>query len=181
MKTTFIFKLFVDDESLIEPMTEALENEAYDELYDNPSEADIVVTALMDGDTSYSELLEMIREAVAEIDDDPTIDVIRVWDDNADEWKEFFGLDKYDSDVIEAVLGERRDLLKDPEDIGRYIDDHYIGYFRTEDDMACHLAEDDPEIQKLDGKIVDCMDLAEYYADEMRFDMWETDGHWFWN
>lgn len=184
MNTTFIIKLTLTDEKLADAVEDALLESGYGTVDCNPSDADLVITALMNEDTDDEFIDRMINDEIQRKNKLPVgtaTEVIRISDDNAEDWKEFFDLGDYDDDVINAVVADDSSFLRNPECIKGYIDENYIGEFDDESDMARHLADGDPEIQALDDRIVNCMDLTEYYSDEMRYGMWHDGPHWFWN
>lgn len=183
MNTTFIIKLSFRNEDLIEPVGDTLYDADYGETEAYPLDADRAYTVLMHQDSDEENIIKELRKAVTDdgIEDDFDAAVIRVWQDNADEWKDCYNLDDYDDGVINAVTGNDSSFLANPENIKGYIDENYIGEFNDESDMARHLADEDPDIQSLDDRIVNCMDLTEYYSDEMRFDMWHDGPYWFWD
>ena len=183
MKTTFIFSFSIGDMEDITRIAEILDKKGYAETDDEPWEVELAVTAILDSDSDMDILKRSIQEELCEkgIDDGYDVSVIRVWDDNAEDWAEYYGLEGYSLGAMEAVVSNQSYMLSSPENIKGYINENYIGEFNDESDMARHLADEDPDIQALDDRIVNCMDLTEYYSDEMRFDMWHDGPYWFWN
>ena len=183
MNTTFIMKLTLKDKDMTPFVEEALIDKGYGLAEENPSDADLVLTAFMHEDSDDAFIDRMIHTEVElkEVHTDFTVEVIKVEGGNVDEWKDFFSLEEYDEDIVKAVVENESSFLVEPERIAKYIDENYIGEFDDESDMARHLADEDPDIQALDDRIVNCMDLTEYYSDEMRFDMWHDGPYWFWN
>lgn len=183
MNTTFIMKLTLKDKDMTPFVEEALLDKGYGMTEENPSDADLVLTAFMHEDSDDAFIDRMIHTEVGlkEVHTDFTVEVIKVESGNVDGWKDFFSLEDYDEDIVKAVVENDSSFLAEPERIAKYIDENYIGEFNDESDMARHLADEDPDIQALDDRIVNCMDLTEYYSDEMRFDMWHDGPYWFWN
>lgn len=186
MQTTFIIKLYINDKDKAAKAEDALlDIKGYAETELNPSDADVVVATLADEDTEEFRLADMAISDLAGCGVDEQgirVEVVKVGADNAADWMEFYGLDGYDEGAVAAVTALAASFRTSPEDIGGYIDDHYIGQFDDEEEMAEHLAEDDPKIQGLDDDVRACLDLERYYSDTITNYMWNDGcGHWFWN
>ena len=184
MDTTALLLITIKEgcQDMFDRILDMADGAGYSTPEDNPTYADIVLMADSNGRDEDDIAQELIDEArSSDLDEAIDVEVILLDDDNADDWKDFFGLDDWDEDIVEALVGEDSSYLRDPGSIRKYLEDHYIGKFDDDEEMAEHLAKDDPKIQALDEDIVRHLDLEGYYSDVMRYDMWNDGQHWFWN
>lgn len=186
MKTTFILKLYIaDKEEAVKAEDALLDSRGYAEVELNPSDADVVVATLADEDSDGASLVDMAISDLAECGVDVEgirVEVVKVGTGNAADWMEFYGLGSgYDEDVVASAVGCISSFLANPEDIGGYIDDHYIGHLDRQE-LAQRLAEGDPKVKDLDDDVRACLDLEKYYRDTITNCIWSDGrGHWFWS
>lgn len=97
---------------------------------------------------------------------------------NIEKWQALHDLG-YDPELIRAAIDDGYSL-QDPDGIAAHIRFDYIGEFSGPEELAEWLSIDDPRLEKLDPHVRDCLDLAAYYRDEIRFGFSNPRGsHWF--
>lgn len=165
-----------------EMIEEMINDEGWEEIY-AAEEKDGDFAYLIPADTKTPEcqiLISHVMNPEIDMPDSYSVTVLRA--DNTDDWAEYIVLD-FDTDIVRAVVeNEPVYYLNDLDAIERTTRENYIGHFDTEEDFAEYLAQNEPAFEGLDEKILNCMNLVQYFSDTINYSTWHSDdGHWFWN
>lgn len=184
MTTYALIKLHYNNvtDEIRELIEEMINGQGWEEIY-AAEEKDGDFAYLIPADTKTQECQILISDVMkSEIDMPDSYSVTILRSDNTDDWAEYIVLDA-DADIVRAVVeNEPMYYLRDLDAIERTIRESYIGHFDTEEDFAEYLAQDEPAFEGLDEKILNCMDLVQYFSDTINYSTWHSDdGHWFWN